>query len=63
VHSNLSVSGDVFVVPSERNNLFMSDDSLHVLDGSWNSHALDVVGSFEGVLKVNSKVRNLGFGG
>lgn len=63
VHSNLSVSGDVFVVSSERNNLFMSDDSIHVLDGSWNSHALDVVGSFEGVLKVNSKVRNLGFGG
>lgn len=54
VLSDLGVSGNVLVEPSERNNLFMSDDSIHVLDGSWNSHALNVIGSFEGVLKVNS---------
>lgn len=54
VLSNLSVSGDVLVEPSERNNLFMSNDSVHVLDSSWNSHALNVIGSFEGVLKVSS---------
>ena len=63
VLSNLGVSGDVLIVPSERNNLFMSDDSFHIRDSSWNSHALNVIGSFEGVLKVSSEVRNLSFGG
>ena len=63
VLSHLGMSGDVLVEASERNNLFMSDDSVHVLDGSWDSHAFNVIGSFKGVLEMNSQIRNFGFSG
>lgn len=63
VLSSLGVSGDVLVVPAERNNLLVCKNALHILDCSWNSHAFNVSCSFEGVLEVSSQVRNLGFGG
>jgi len=63
VLSNLGVSGNVTVVSAERNDLLMSKHSFHVLDCLSNFHAFNVSCSFEGVLKVRSEIRNLGFGG
>ena len=63
VLSNLGVSGNVAVVSAEWDDLLVSKHSLHVLDCLSNFHALNVSGSFEGVLKVSSKVCNLGFSG
>lgn len=63
VLSNLSVPGNVRVESAEGNDLLVSKHSLHVLDRLSNFHAFNVSCSFEGVLKVRSEIRNLGFGG
>jgi hypothetical protein len=63
VLSNLGVSGNVFVEPAEGDDLLVSNDPLHVLDGFSDFHAFNVSCGFVGVLKVRSQIRDLSFGG
>ena len=63
VDVDLSVSSNATSVLSERNNLFVSKNSLHVLDSSWDLHALDESSSFVRVLEVSSEISDLAFRG
>ena len=63
VNLDLSVSSNTTSVLSERNDRLVSENSLHVLDSSVNSHSLDVFGCFVRVLEVSSEISDLAFSG
>jgi hypothetical protein len=63
VNLDLSVSSDAASELSERNNLFVSKHSLHVLDSSWDFHSLDESCCFVRVLEVSSEISDLAFRG
>ena len=55
---SLSVTADTTGVPSERNNLGVLENVLHVLDGSVELHALGGASDFVSVLVVSAQVAN-----
>ena len=63
VDLDLSVSSNTASELSERNNLFVGKDSLHVLNGSWDSHTLDESCCFVRVLEVSSEISDSAFRG
>lgn len=63
VNLDLSVSSNATCELSERNNLFVGKDSVHVLDGSWDLHTLDEPCGFVRVLEVSSEISDSAFRG